>query len=336
MPILNNSQYVDRTSAIEKIPFQPNLISSLGLFGEQTVTTDAVTFDERDNTLVLLSDHLRNTDGKNVMDDREFKQHVMTIPHYPVEGTITRNQLKGIRNFDSDIEQAIESAVAEELLRHGSRHDNHLEYLQAAMLCAGQLATTNYGTIDMFTEFDVTKKTDEIDFATAEHIEPQFRAITNEIKKDYTGGRLRGYILLAGQDFFSEFTTHPDIADGYVVAGQNSPLRNELGEVANGYSTFQYGNIMVVQYDDVFRDAAGNSMQPLADDAAVLLPRAALGSTFFGPVSKLSGIGASGARRFASSYRDPKDRYVEVESEQNSLVVLQEISAVHYLSIAEA
>lgn len=336
MAIVNNSQYVDRTAAINRIPFKPNLLTALGLFAEDTVNSDSVTFDERDNRLLVLDDHLRNTDKKNGIDPSEYKPHLLPIPHYPIENTITVKALKGIRNFDSDVEQAIEQAVAERLEKHVADHDNHLEYLQAKMVTSGQLVTTNFGTIDMFTEFGITKKTGEIDFADNVSLEPQFRAITNQIKKDYKGGRARGFVLLCGADFFSKFVDHADVREGYVIAGQNSPLRNELGEVANGYTTFQYGNITLVQYDDMFTKQDGSTDQPLADDAAVLLPRGVLGSVFFGPVSKLSGVGAAGAKRFASSYRDPKDRYVEMESEQNTLVVLQEIAAVHFLSIKSA
>lgn len=332
MAIINNSQYADRTEAINKIPFKPNLLTALGLFGEETVTSDVVTFDERESRLVVLDDHLRNTDKKNGLDPKDYKTHLMPVPHYPIDSTITVKQLKGIRNFDTDVEQAIENAVAEDLEKHVDQHDNHLEYLQAVMVCKGQIATTNFGTIDMFSEFGVTKKTGEIDFADLAALEPQFRAITNQIKKDYKGGRARGFVLLCGSTFFDSFVKHADIKEGYVIAGQNSPLRNELGEVANGYNTFQYGNITLVQYDDVFTTKTG-SVQPLADGEAVLLPRGLLGNIFFGPVSKLSGVGQSGAKRFASSYRDPKDRYVEMESEQNTLVVLQEIAAVHYLTI---
>lgn len=333
MAILNNTQYVDRTDAISRIPFKPNLLSSLGFFKEDTVNSDSVTFDERNNKLVVLDDHLRNVDAKNGIDAKSYNTHLLPVPHYPVETAITVKALKGIRNFDTDVEQSIERAVAEDLEKHTELHDNHLEYLQAKMICDGTLVTTNFGEMNMFTEFDVAKKTAEIDFTDTEALEPQFRSVTNAIKKAFTNGRLRGYVMLCGADFFDAFVKHADVKEGYVIAGQNSPLRNELGEVANGYVTFQYGNITLVQYDDVFTKSDDTTDQPLADAEAVLLPRGLLGATFFAPVSKLAGVGASGAKRFASSYRDPKDRYVEVESEQNTLVVLQEISAVYYLTI---
>lgn len=333
MAILNNTQFVDRTGAINQIPFKPNLMSVLGLFREESVIGDKVTFDKRDNTLVVLNDELRNVDKKNGIDPSQYKQHLLSIPHYPAESTVTLNQLKGIRNFDTDVQQSIENAVTEHLEIHTERHDNHLEYLRAEMLCKGQIITTNFGTIDMFTEFDVTKQTAAIDFADATALEPQFRALTNKIKKAYKGGRFQGYVILAGATWFDSFVNHADIREGYVIQGQNSPLRNQLGEIGAGYNMFTYGNITVIQYDDVFTLPDGSTVQPLADDEAVLVPKGNLGRVFFGSVSTLSGIGSSGQKRYASTYKDPKDRYVEVESEQNTLVVLQEIAAAHYLTI---
>lgn len=335
MAIVKEDQYADRTKAINAIPFQPNLLTSLGLFNEETVTSDVVTFDERNHRLVVLDDKLRNTDKKNGIDASEYKTHLLHIPHYPVEDVITVRQLKGIRNFDSDVEPAIESAVAENLEHQTKTHDNHLEFLQAMMVTRGKVITENYGEIDMFDEFGVTKVEENITFSGNTPLESQFRAITNAAKKSYKGGRSRGFVVLCGATFFDHVVTHPDIKEQFALVGQPNQLIQEVGNAANGYQSFQFGNITFIQYDDVFTLADGSSEQPLADDKAVLMPRGVMGSTFFGPVSKLSGIGQEGAKRFASSYRDPKDRYVEVESEQNTLVVLQEIGAVAYLGIQE-
>ena len=328
-----NTQYVDRTQSIERIPFEPNLMSALGLFREETVNSDSMTFDERDNALVALDDHQRNVDAKNGIDPKSYTPHLLPVPHYPAESTITVRQLKGDRKFGGDVEESIELAVAEQLEKHSEKHDYHLEYLRAAMLCSGLFATDNFGTLNMFTEFNVTKQTATIDFTDTTPLEPQVRAITNRAKKGIkNGGKIKGYVCLCGVDYFTSITNHADVRDGYVVAGQNSPLRAQLGEVGNGYSMFTYGNVTFIQYDDVFTLADGTSLQPLADAEGIMIPKALIGSTFFGPVSKLSGVGKAGAKRFASTYRDPKDRFVELESEQNTLVLIQEIDSIIYLN----
>ena len=333
MAIINNSQYMDRTAAIEKVPFKPNLIGALGLFREQPVGSDAITFDVRANSLFVLEDHLRNTDGKNALNPDKYDIHTMAIPHYPVETTISRNRLAGVRGFGKDAEQAIEGEVAKELVKHGEIHDEHYEYLRAMMVCQGVIATTYYGNISAAAEFGVVRPTKVIDFADTVRLEAQLRAAQQTAKKGLTnGGRVQGWVILAGSQWFDKFVGHADVREGFAFKGE-SPLRNELGTVANGYSVFRYGNVDVIMYDDQFTKKDGTVVTPLDPAKAVLLPRTVLGSAFFGPVSKLSGVGSMGAKRFASSYRDPKDRYVEMESEQNTLVILEQLAATVELTI---
>ena len=334
MTILNNVQVVDRTKAISVIPFKPSLIGALNLFRSETVASDAITFDVKDNSLFVLADHLRNTDGKNALDPTQFDIHTMAIPHYPIETTISRNKLAGLRGFGKETEDAIESAVSGELERHGEMHDNHYEYLQALMVCQGKIDTTYFGSIDMESEFGVTRSAQAFDFSDTAFMDAQLRAAQATAKKGLTnGGRVQGWVLLAGVTWFNSFVDHASVINGSQLVG-DSPLRNQLGEVAGGYSMYRFGNVDVVLYDDTFTTKDGTTVQPLGDAEARLLPRTTLGSSFFGPVSKLSGIGAQGAKRFASSYRDPKDRYVEIESEQNTLVVMEQIGAVVELTIA--
>jgi hypothetical protein len=142
-------------------------------------------------------------------------------------------------------------------------------------------------------------------------------------------------MLFAGADLFDLIAGHADAKAAFAGAGYgNNPLLNELGEAGAGYSMFRLGNVDVVLYDDSFTKADGTSVDMLAANGGLLVPRTELGSAFFGPVSKLSGIGSMGAKRFASSYRDPKDRFIEVESEQNTLVVNQQYGATVEITAA--
>lgn len=330
--ILDNSKVVDQTAAIQKVETVPSLISSLGFFRDSTVGSDAITFDVKENSLTVLEDALRNVRTKNTMEDQEYKMHTLAIPHYPIENTIGRNQLAGVRGFGTETEKAVNMAVAEELARQSERHDAHEEYLKALMLLTGQVDTNSYGTLDMQSEFGVTRPTAVV---SAADVGASLRAAV-KIAKDglKTGGRIRGYVLFAGVELFEAMLANDDVKAAFAGTGYgNNPLLNELGEAGAGYTMFRFGNIDVIQYDDTFVKADGTTVKPVADDQGVLVPRAELGSAFFGPVSKLSGVGSMGAKRFASSYRDPKDRYIEVESEQNTLVVNQHIGSTVLLTL---
>lgn len=316
-------EVIDQTQAIERIPMKPGLIGSLGLFATEVVATDAISFDVRDNTLGLLDDHLRNVAQKNGDSDEPFRVHTLAIPHYPIAKTIGREKLAGLRAFGQEGELMIASAVAGELTRQAERHDLQEEYLKAAMVLQGKVVTTNFGTIDMATEFGVTRPTVTL---TAD-VAADLRKATNTSKTNLkTGGRVSGYVLLAGVELFEAILTSQAMKDAYSNTGV-SPLVNELGAIASGYTMFRFGNIDVVLYDDSFTDKKGASVSVLASDEGVLVPRTVLGRTFYGPSSTLSGLGKFGSKRFAQSYRDPKDRFVEVESEQSTLVVNEQFGA---------
>ena len=320
-------EVIDQTSAIERVPMKPGLIGALGLFADEVVATDAVSFDVRDNQLGLLDDHLRNVDQKNGNEDEPFAVHTLAIPHYPIAKTIGREKLAGLRAFGQEGELLIAQAVAGELERQAERHDIQEEYLKAAMVLQGVVVTNNYGTINMATEFGVTRPT--VNIGTADSVAAKLREATNTSKGALrTGGRVAGYVLFAGVELFERILTSSDVAQAYAHTGSGSnPLLNELGSVASGYTSFRFGNVDVVLYDDTFTNKAGQAVSVLDSNKGVLVPRTRIGRTFYGPSSTLSGLGKFGSKRFAQSYRDPKDRYVEVESEQSTLVINEQYGA---------
>ena len=339
MSILNNTQVVDRTEAINLVRPVPTLIGSLGLFKPQPVGTNIVQFDVRENAFNILSDKQRNTAGKNAMPAQSYQVHTLNVPHYPIENSITYAELSGVRGFGVDTETSVEMAVADELQMQAERHDIHNEYLRAAMLVNGVIPTTYFGSINVATEFSVTRPTEAVPMTNvtvgAAGVLSGILSATNKARKGYKGtGAIRGFVALCGATFFNALINSPDVKAAYANSqASGNPLRNELGDAIAGYTVFRYGNVDFILYTDEFTDAAGN-VAILNTSQAVLFPRAQLGYEWYAPVSKLSGIGASGAKRFASSYRDPKDRYIDVESEQNTLVLTTQFASTVLLTIA--
>lgn len=332
MAILNNTQVVDRTQAIERIPFEQGLIGALGLYRTETVRTDTITFDVREHSFAILDDHLRNVMQKNSTEDSPFKMHTLAIPHYPIVKTIGREKLAGIRAFDKESEQIVAQAISDELKRQATRHDVHEEYLKAQMTVNGVVVTQNFGTYNMATEFAVTRPTQAI--ASASVLVDLQAAMSKSKANLKTGGRVSGYVLLASPTLFNALLASDDIKTAYQFsqAGGN-PLRNELGTVANGYTMFRFGNVDIILYDDAFTNKDGDNLPILTEGKGVLIPRTELGAIVYAPASTLSGLGGVGSKRFAQTFRDPKDRYIEVESEQSTLVINEQFGATVELSI---
>lgn len=333
MPILNNTQVVDRTSAIERIPFKQGLIGSLDLYRTEVVRTDTITFDVKETSFAILDDHLRNVAQKNSNEGVPFKMHTLPVPHYPVVKTLGREKLAGIRGFDKESEEIIGNAIAAELEAQAERHDIHEEYLKAQMTLNGVVVTQNYGTIDMAAEFGVTRPKQNV--ATASVLANLQAAMAKSKKNLLTGGRVQGYILFASPTLFNAIIASPDVLQAYQFSQSGAnPLRNELGTVANGYTMFRYGNIDIVLYDDAFQNKKGETLTVLAEGKGVLVPRTKLGATVYAPASTLSGLGKVGSKRFAQTYRDAKDRYIEVESEQSTLVINEQFGSTVEITLA--
>ena len=332
MAILNNTQVVDRTQAIERIPFKQGLIGSLDLYRTEQVRTDTITFDVRETSFAILDDHLRNVAQKNSTEDSPFKMHTLPVPHYPIVKTLGREKLAGVRGFDKESEIIIAQAIGAELEKQAERHDVHEEYLKAQMTLNGVVVTNNYGTINMATEFGVTRPTQAV---RAANVLEDLQAAMSKSKANLkTGGRVSGYILFASPSLFNAIILSDDIKTAYQFSQANgNPLRNELGSVANGYTMFRFGNVDVVLYDDAFQTKDGSSVTVLEEGKGVLVPRTKLGATVYAPASTLSGLGSVGSKRFAQTYRDPKDRYIEVESEQSTLVINEQFGATVEISI---
>ena len=89
MAILNNTQVVDRTEAINLINPVPQLIGSLGVFKAAPVATNVIQFDYKEETFNILSDKQRNTAGKNSMAAESYELHSLPVPHYPIENSLT-------------------------------------------------------------------------------------------------------------------------------------------------------------------------------------------------------------------------------------------------------
>lgn len=333
MALINDSQVADRTEAFEKIPRKPGLLGALGLYSDRNVGSDSITFDVRENTFKLLEDHKRNVAQRNGNDAQDYDIHTMAIPHYPVSGVITRQQLAGIKGFGKEAEATINNAITNELFIQGERHDITEEYLKAAMTIKGQVVTSNYGTINMATEFGVTQPTQTITNDGSDVLAELQSAMAKSKAGLSNGGRIQGYVALVDSALFASIIASADVKTAYQFSqGAGNPLRNELGTVANGYSLFRYGNVDVILYDDTFTDFDGTSVSLLTTGTGVLIPRTVLGKTVFGPASTLSGLGGVGSKRFAQTTRDPKDRYIEVDTEQNTLVINEQFGAVVALS----
>lgn len=332
----NSTKVVDRTGSINKIKTLPSLYTSLGLFEEIGTVADSITFDVRDNSFFVLDDHLRNTKDVNGLDERPYDVHTMPIGHFPVETTITRNQLANQRGFGENGLPSVAGAIASELEQHATTHEYHRDYMFNRAL-NGSVPYTKLPSVNLYTEFGVTKPTLSMDLGVSTTaVQAKVREATRMSKAGLTnGGHVRGFYGFCSVSFFEALVGHEKVEQAYLnFQGAPNPLRDYLGDVAEQYQVFKFGGVTWIAADDTYSKADGSTVDGIADDTALLVPNTRIGRAYFGPSKTLSGLGGVGQRVFARTYRDERDRFIIAESEANILPVVEQIGSIVELSIA--
>lgn len=326
----NSVKVVDRTEAINNIETIPSLFTSLGIMEEIGVAADSITFDVRDNYLAVLNDHKRNVAQVNGLEEKVYDVHTLAIGHFPIETTITREQLAQNRGFNKAGRDSVAEAVVSELEYHAEQHEYHRDFMFARAL-NGEVAYTNFPSVNFYTEFGIVKPTESIDLSsTTAEINAMLNSAMRKSKDGYkAGGRIRGFYGLCSPEFFDDLMQAPTFRELYTsVDAAPNPLRDMLPQIAGQYRSFSFGGVTWIQVDDEYTQRAGSKVPAIAAGKALLVPNAPLGKVYYGPSKVLSGLGQSGQRVFASTYRDERDRFILCESEANILPIVEQIGAI--------
>lgn len=328
----DSTKVVDRTQAINNIETVPTLFTSLGLLEEIGVAADSITFDVRDNALAVLNDHKRNVAQVNGLNEKLYDVHTLAIGHFPIETTITREQLAQNRGFGKAGRDSVAEAVVAELEHHAEQHQYHRDYMFARAI-NGVVAYDNFPSVNFYTEFGIVKPTESVDLSEAvatSELQATLNSAISKAKKGYKGGsRIRGYYGLCSASFFDSLMQSPAFRELYTnVDSAPNPLRDALPEIAGQYRSFSFAGITWIRIDDEYTKQDGTKVAAIADDKCLLVPNVSLGKAYYGPSKTLSGLGQVGERVFASTFRDERDRFIMCESEANILPIVEQIGAI--------
>lgn len=325
----NSTKVVDRTGAINNIETIPTLFTSLGLLQEVGVAADSVTFDVRDNVLAVLNDHKRNVAQVNGLDEKSYAVHTLAIGHFPIETTITRDQLAQNRGFGKQGRDSVAEAVVAELEHHAEQHQYHRDFMFARAL-SGVVEYTKFPAVNFYTEFGLSKPTESVDLSTATELSSTINSAMAKAKAGYKGGsRIRGYYGLCSASFFDGLMANTSFREVYVnVDGAPNPLRDALPEVAGQYRAISFAGVTWIRIDDEFAKQDGTKVAAIEDKKCLLVPNVELGKVYYGPSKTLSGLGQVGQRMFASTHREERDRFILADSEANILPIVEQIGAI--------
>lgn len=323
----NAFEVQDLTDALLLVPNEYGLINQLGLFQNEGITTNVLTFESVEKTIGLVPDQARGTRNTVNSDDTRKIFAVPTV-HYPLDDYISPSDLVGRRAYGSDTQDTEAAVMARKLERIRKSHAQTVEKARAQMITAGTVFAPN-GTVsvDVYSLLGVTRKSVDCLLGTSttevqEKLEEGVAHVFDNIKN---GGVVDEIIVLAHPTWFAKFVRHAKVSQAFTYYNSTQePLRNRLGGMAR-FRSFVYNNITIIEYRS---DIDGSPLIPAGK--AYMLPRGVDNflTSYYSPANKMSLIGTVGEEVYSFAYRDPKDEGVVIQSEHNAVHMCNRPAAI--------
>jgi hypothetical protein len=317
---------VDLTTAIRNIPIQWGTFNQLGIFTNESVTTDTVVFEESTADGALIVDRVRG-ERNNVSKDFTRKLHSFLVPHFPLDDYITPKDLVKKSAYDNFDEQENLQAVQErKLMRIRQNHDWTLNKARAQAIFSGTVYAPN-GTVvqNWFSEFGVSQTS--VDFVlgtTTTNILAKIETVIQTIHDNMGGnGVMTGIICPCDTTFFNALIAHPNVISAYTnyVAAQGAdPLR---GRLAQGGSPLPAGREFFfggITFKEV-RDAYNGTKIVTAGEGRALPTGSEYFKTYFAPAERFGLIGTAGETAYAFQKGDETKYTIETESNHVSAIL---------------
>lgn len=253
MDIFNDDAFslVQMTAAVEKMPFIPGFLGSLGIFGSgEGVATDSISIERKDHVLTPIKTSPRGTEPPMGSTEKS-KLRNFSIPRVAKSDQVFAREIQGVRAFGSESELVTAAQIVAQKqmkLRQEQELTMELHRLGAAQ---GILLDTDGSTLyNFFTEFSITQPTEiDFDLDAASPVEGvlvnQIRAVKRAIIRGLGAAYNPGVriIGMCGDTFYDQFTNHNDVRVTYKNWQAAESLR-----MADVFSSFRFGEIDWINY----------------------------------------------------------------------------------------
>lgn len=315
----NAFELVDHSTSLQLIPNSWTLLNDSGLFSEEMLSTNTVTFEEQSRTLGLIGDSYRGSKPlANKDDTRKIRSY--PIAHFATVDAILPQDIQGKRAYgNGDIAETEAAVMARKMERIRKNFDITLEVSRFSTLTTGNLYAPN-GTIagNLFTDFGITQTAVDFVLSTSTtdilgKVESVIAAMQDNANN---GDVVTGVTAYCSPEWFAKFIAHAKIVTAYTyfsATANQEILRNRAG--GNGlYREFSYGGIRFIEVRTVL---AGQRLIPAND--VVFVPNGTQDTfvTYFGPANRLGFENTIAERSYLWSYRDPKGTGIDLDSESN-------------------
>lgn len=190
------------TDAINVVPNRYGRAGELNIFPDSGVRTNSVTVEYKNGVLNLLKTKERGAPG-TVGKGPKREVRTFEIFHIPHDDSIKAADIDSIRAFGSETElQGVQDAVNDKIINMRMKHDITREHLRMGALKGDILDADGTSILNLFTEFSVTEKVVDFDFAAADAAQSKTLEVLRHIEDSLMGDVYSRVRALCSPEFF--------------------------------------------------------------------------------------------------------------------------------------
>jgi len=335
--LTNGSTVVDWDKEVNEIANQYGLFNGLNLFDSKGVATETVLFDKNTTTITMIPQTSRRQGNKVYGKDRKLETFSLTLPFFEHGDAIFPADVQGWRKGGTpDEAEDLPNVRMEKMEDLKLNADQTKEYMKVSAIKGKTIDPEGNTLADMFTEFGISQKA--IDFAlgtAATKVDLKISEMTRYIAKNAKAGGSLGVIEVpCSPEFFDALVTHPNIIAAYnYYSSSQEPNRESLQEYRKWgiVDTFRHKGVSFYSYDATFTKPDGTTARAFGTDSTAITKQEGFSIVkgmrglyrgYYGPANTLAGANQAGIEMYLREYRDPKDKYLELELEMSPLFVL--------------
>lgn len=284
------------TSAVNKRPYVPSKLRTMGLFSPKSVATTSVVVEEKNGQLGLIQTGVRG-ERAPTKGNAKRKARSFLVPHLKQERVIRADEVQGVRQFGSENAlETVQSVINGKMDEALSDLDATVEHHMLGAVSGLLLDADGSVIYNLFTEFGVVQHT-EVDFnldAAAAGIRSNTAAIKRLMKSELgvQGSLPFGIEAFCSPEFFDGLINHPEIKQAYDRWQEGQALRDDYT-----HGTFVYAGVAWHDYQGMDDGSSG-----VADDKVHFFPSGVpdLFTATFAPADYLETANTMGLPRYAA------------------------------------
>lgn len=276
LDIFNNDAFAVTTmlEPVNKMPTEPGFLGSLGIFQPKGVSTTSVGVGMKEGRLDLIETTPRGSPIK-MAEPRDKNVRNFNIPRVAKGDKLFAAELQNVVPDAGETEVDVAAAqLAEKQQQLKQDVEYTKEYHRLGALQGILLDADGSEIYDFYDEFGITQPAEiDMDLPTLNDGDLRKR-IVSQIKRPLIRaakagkqGSLKRIIGLAGDNFYDELVSNPEVRATYLQWQAAQELRGNNGE-GDAFETFKYGGVEWINY----QGSDDNDTISIDDDDAVIFP----------------------------------------------------------------